>query len=130
VLRRLLRRAIRHGQLLGVDASSAAKGASPLMVPMVEQVIEQMAASYPDLVRQRDLVTRVAAAEEIDFGARIRQGLERVDQAIVEVRRADGGAFPGDAAFELHDTFGFPVDLTAEIAEDAGLSSTATGSTS
>jgi alanyl-tRNA synthetase len=121
VLRRLLRRAIRHGQLLGVDASSAAKGASPLMVPMVEQVIEQMAASYPDLARQRDLVTRVAAAEEIDFGARIRQGLERVDQAIGEVRRADGDAFPGDAAFELHDTFGFPVDLTAEIAEDAGL---------
>jgi alanyl-tRNA synthetase len=121
VLRRLLRRAVRHGQLLGVDAAAAAQGASPLLVPMVEQVIEQMAASYPDLARQRELVTRVAGAEEADFGARIRQGLEKVDQTIASVRSSGDTAFPGDAAFELHDTHGFPIDLTAEIAQDAGL---------
>ncbi|MFA9445667.1 alanine--tRNA ligase [Egicoccus sp. AB-alg6-2] len=117
VLRRLMRRAIRHGQLLGMDVG----GGQQLLLPMVEQVIEQMRESYPDLQRQRELITRIATAEEHDFGARIRQGLERVDQAITAVRAADGDAFPGDVAFELHDTFGFPVDLTAEIAEDAGL---------
>jgi alanyl-tRNA synthetase len=117
VLRRLLRRAIRHGHLLGMDVG----GGQPLIVPMMERVIEQFSAGYPDLDRQRELITRVAAAEETDFGARIRQGLERVDVVISTVSGADGGRFPGDAAFELHDTFGFPVDLTAEIAEDAGL---------
>ncbi|MEX2503739.1 MAG: alanine--tRNA ligase, partial [Egicoccus sp.] len=117
VLRRLMRRAIRHGQLLGMDVS----GGQKLLLPMVEQVIEQMRASYPDLDKQRELITRVASAEENDFGSRLRQGLERVDQAITTVRGADGASFPGDVAFELHDTFGFPIDLTAEIAQDAGL---------
>ena len=118
VLRRLVRRAVHHGQLLGVDVG----GEHPLLVPMVEAVIEHMSASYPQLERQRELVTRVAGAEEADFGARIRHGLQRLEQAIGTVRADDGGAFPGDVAFELHDTYGFPVDLTAEIAEEAGLS--------
>ncbi|MFA9429215.1 alanine--tRNA ligase [Egicoccus sp. AB-alg2] len=119
VLRRLMRRAVRHGQLLGMDIGAG----DQLLLPMVEQVIQQMRASYPELEKQRELVTRIAGAEEKDFGARIRQGLERVDQAITTVRAGDTGkdAFPGDVAFELHDTFGFPIDLTAEIAEDAGL---------
>jgi alanyl-tRNA synthetase len=121
VLRRLLRRAMRHAQLLGLDVAASASGDSRFMVPMAETVIEQMGPSYPELVRQRELVTRIARAEEADFAARIRQGLEKVDQTIAEVRRAEGTAFPGDAAFELHDTHGFPIDLTAEIAEDAGL---------
>jgi alanyl-tRNA synthetase len=119
VLRRLLRRAVRHGHLLGVDVG----GGQPLLGPMVEAVIDQMAPSYPDLEAQRDLITRVAAAEESDFGARIRQGLERLDAAIEGLDGGDGQrTFPGEVAFELHDTFGFPIDLTAEIAEDAGLS--------
>ena len=120
VLRRLLRRAVRHGQLLGVDVG----GGQPLLVPMVEQVIEQMSDSYPDLATQRELITRIAAAEEADFGARIRQGLEKVDTAIEALGgrdQADAKAFPGEVAFELHDTFGFPIELTAEIAADAGL---------
>ena len=117
VLRRLLRRAVRHGQLLGVDVG----GDQPLIVPMIEEVLEQFGVSYPDLAAQRELVLRVAGAEEADFGARIRQGLEKVDAAIAGVRSSDGSAFPGEVAFELHDTFGFPIDLTAEIAADAGL---------
>ena len=118
VLRRLLRRAVRHGQLAGADVS----GGQPLIVPMIEQVIATHAPGYPDLERQRELITRVAAAEERDFAARLRQGLERVDQAIATVRADDEvGRFPGDVAFELHDTYGFPIDLTAEIAHDAGL---------
>jgi alanyl-tRNA synthetase len=117
VLRRLLRRAVRHGALLGLDVG----GDVALLEPMVEAVIELMARSYPDLVRQRELITRVARAEEADFGARLRQGLERVDQALGQLREAPGQPFPGDVAFELHDTFGFPIDLTVEIAEDAGV---------
>jgi len=122
VLRRLLRRVVRHGQLLGMDATGAGGNAQGLLVPMVEAVIEHMAASYPDLTKQRELITRIAGAEEADFAARLRQGLEKVDQVLAEVAgSADTSAFPGDAAFELHDTFGFPVELTAEIAADAGL---------
>ena len=116
VLRRLLRRAVRHGQLLGLDVG----GGAALVVPMVEAVIENTKGSYPELERQRELVTRVAGAEEADFGARLRQGLEKVDEAIGGMRDDDVSTFPGDAAFELHDTYGFPVDLTVEIARDAG----------
>jgi alanyl-tRNA synthetase len=117
VLRRLMRRAIRHAQLLGMDVG----GDTPLLVPMMEHVIAQMGASYPDLAAQRELVTRVAGAEESDFGHRLRQGLERLDQALDRVRADDAlDRFPGDVAFELHDTFGFPIDLTVEIAQDAG----------
>lgn len=116
VLRRLLRRAVRHGHLLGVDVGAA--DGDGLLVPMVEAVIERMAASYPQLERQRELVTRVAAAEERDFGARIRTGLAKVEQTVGSL--TGGAAFPGDVAFELHDTYGFPIDLTVEIAADAG----------
>ncbi len=122
VLRRLLRRAVRHGHLLGLDVSGAEDRGEGLIVPMVEAVIEHMSASYPELVSQRQLITRIAGAEEADFATRLRQGLEQVDQAITKVRASDEAeAFPGDVAFELHDTYGFPIDLTAEIAEDAGL---------
>ena len=111
VLRRLLRRAVRHARLLGFDGE--------LMVPMVDAVIASMGAGYPELERQRELVTRVAGAEESDFSRRIAQGLELLDDAIGALD--EGAALPGDVAFKLHDTFGFPVDLTAEIAADAGL---------
>jgi alanyl-tRNA synthetase len=117
VLRRLLRRAVRHGQLLGMDLS----GGAELLVPMIETVIEANAQMYPELTKQRELVTRVAGAEERDFAARIRAGLERVNAEVERIGGAEGATFSGEAAFELHDTYGFPVDLTAEIAEDAGL---------
>jgi alanyl-tRNA synthetase len=115
VLRRLMRRAIRHAGLLGVDVGGAAR----IAVPMVETVIDTMAEAYPDLAAQRTLVTRVLEAEERDFSARLRDGLDRVETAVAEL--AKGEPFRGDVAFELHDTFGFPIDLTAEIVADAGL---------
>ncbi len=129
VLRRLLRRAIRHGQLLGLKVGDG----DQVILPMIEAVIASNRASYPDLERQRQLITRVAGAEEADFGQRLRDGLDRLEQVIETLDNdAEGTAdakgtnvaprqFPGDAAFELHDTFGFPIELTAEIAEDAGL---------
>ena len=113
VLRRLLRRAVRHAHLLGFDGD--------LMGPMVDQVIATMAPMYPELERQRELVSRVALAEQSDFSQRIAQGLEMVDRALATARGEGASNLPGDVAFKLHDTFGFPVDLTAEIAEDAGL---------
>jgi alanyl-tRNA synthetase len=115
VLRRLLRRAIRHGQLLGMDLA----GGDELLVPMLDTVLEANRGMYPELDAQRELVTRVAGAEERDFAARLRQGLDRVETVLRG--RGRGDSFPGDVAFELHDTYGFPIDLTAEIAEDAGL---------
>jgi alanyl-tRNA synthetase len=115
ILRRLLRRAIRHGHLLGLDIGRG----DGLLVPMIDTVIATMGAAYPQLATQRELITRVVAAEEADFGTRIRHGLERVDQVLAGV--PSGGTFPGDVAFELHDTYGFPIDLTVEIAQDTGL---------
>ncbi|WP_052667325.1 alanine--tRNA ligase [Nitriliruptor alkaliphilus] len=117
VLRRLLRRAVRHGQLLGLDLA----GGTQLLVPMLDAVLQTNLQMYPELAKQRELVTRIAGAEERDFAARLRAGLDRVDRALEDVRAGDGATFPGDVTFELHDTFGFPVDLTAEIAEEAGL---------
>ncbi len=114
VLRRLLRRAVRHAHLLGFEGD--------LMGPMIDQVIASMGPSYPDLVRQRELVTRVASAEQSDFSRRIAQGLEMVSGALDDARQQGSSTLAGDVAFKLHDTFGFPVDLTAEIAEDAGFS--------
>jgi alanyl-tRNA synthetase len=112
VLRRLLRRVVRHARLLGTD--------EPVMPAMVAAVIDVMREGYPELETQRELVTRVAGAEEQDFSRVIASGLARAE-SVIEAAPA-GGTFDGAAAFELHDTFGFPVDLTAEIAEDAGLS--------
>ena len=109
VLRRLLRRVVRHARLLGTDGA--------VMPDLIDAVIEVMGDAYPDLARQRELVTRVATAEEKDFSRVVDSGLARAEAVIADADTA----FPGDAAFELHDTFGFPVDLTAEIAEDAGL---------
>ena len=114
VLRRLLRRAVRHGRLLGHEGD--------LLGPMVEAVIATMGGMYPDLERQRELVTRVATAEEQDFSRRLEQGLEMVGTAIEEAHAGQSRTLPGDVAFKLHDTYGFPVDLTVEIAHDAGLS--------
>ncbi len=113
VLRRLIRRVVRHARLLGCD--------EPIMPAMVDEVIRIMGSAYPDLEKQRELVTRVATAEEADFARVITGGLSRLDQVVEEVKASGGTAIPGDATFELHDTFGFPLDLTAEIAQDLGL---------
>jgi len=112
VLRRLLRRAVLHARLLGHEGE--------LLVPMIGPVIETMGPLYPELERQRGLITRVAGAEESDFGQRLTQGLELLEGAMEQVD--EGGQVSGDVAFKLHDTYGFPVDLTVEIAQDAGLS--------
>ncbi|MBW3562211.1 MAG: alanine--tRNA ligase [Actinobacteria bacterium] len=113
VLRRLMRRVVRHARLLGSE--------EPLLVPMVDAVIATMRTGYPELDDQRELVTRVAGAEEKDFAGTLRQGLAILEDAVEDAQEAGREQLPGDAAFKLHDTYGFPVDLTLEIVEEQGL---------
>ena len=110
VLRRVMRRAVRHARLLGRDDET--------LPALVETTVDLMGTAYPELVERKDFILGVAAREEERFSATLRQGLSLLEQ---EIRGADG-SLPGEVAFKLHDTFGFPVDLTSEIATEAGMS--------
>ncbi|MCL2655091.1 MAG: alanine--tRNA ligase, partial [Coriobacteriia bacterium] len=106
VLRRLLRRAALHGHLLGVS--------DPFMVRLVEEVIALMGAVYPELVEKREVICSLVAAEEERFRATLQTGLAYLDRALADLPA--GAVLPGADAFKLHDTYGFPIDLTIEIA--------------
>jgi alanyl-tRNA synthetase len=107
VLRRIIRRAVLRANMLGT---------SRLVCPdMVEAVVEVMGDAYPDLARNADFVTSVAAREEERFRASLRAGM-----ALLETELAAGSAIGGETAFRLHDTHGFPVELTREIAAGRG----------
>ena len=112
VLRRLLRRAARHGRLLGIDGKFLAK--------LSETVIESSKDGYPELYEKRETIFKVLGDEEDKFDRTIDQGLSIL--ADLEERLAAGGAtvLPGADAFRLYDTFGFPLDLTKEILEEKG----------
>ncbi len=109
VLRRILRRAIRHAYLLGAEK---------LVMPgLVEEAIGVMGEAYPDVVKNRDFITGVITREEERFRQTLRTGL-----VILEDELASGAAvLPGAAAFKLHDTFGFPLELTTEITAERGV---------
>ena len=109
VLRRLIRRAVRKAFQLGVD-----KLVTP---PLVEATAEVMGDSYPDLVRNRDFIAGVVEREE----ARFRQTLKAGTAMLEEELGRGGTTLAGDAAFRLHDTFGFPIELTREIAAERGI---------
>ncbi|MDQ5874753.1 MAG: alanine--tRNA ligase [Actinomycetota bacterium] len=113
VLRRIMRRALTHARLLGFEA--------PLLATLAERCIELMGAAYPELAERRDHITEIAAQEEERFGATLRQGLGLLENAIAEGRSQGAAAVPGEVAFLLHDTFGFPIDMTTEIARESGL---------
>ncbi|MCB1774366.1 MAG: alanine--tRNA ligase, partial [Gammaproteobacteria bacterium] len=110
VLRRIIRRAIRHGYQLGQRR--------PFFHALVEPLIGQMGSAYPELVRAQDHVVRVLRHEEERFAETIEQGMRILDQAIGEIQ---GKTIPGEVVFKLYDTFGFPTDLTADIARERGL---------
>jgi alanyl-tRNA synthetase len=109
VLRRIIRRALRHGWMLGVRGDFFWKMVAPL--------VEVMGDAYPDLVTKQDLVERALRAEEERFGETLEHGMRIFDD--VAVRNPD--RIPGADAFRLYDTYGFPVDLTADIARERGL---------
>ena len=111
ILRRMLRRVVSHARRLGIE-----RDVTP---PIVERTTELFGDSYPELMANRAYIEQVATSEEERFAGTLRQGMALFD---AEVDRAEAGArIPGDAVFKLHDTFGFPKELTRELAEDAGL---------
>ena len=111
VLRRIIRRAIRHGYQLGIK--------EPFFWRLVETLEQQMGEAYPELVKARGHVERVLSQEEERFAETLDQGMRLLDAAIAGL---EGGVIPGDTAFRLYDTYGFPLDLTADIARERGLS--------
>jgi alanyl-tRNA synthetase len=114
VLRRIMRRAIRNMRLLG---------ATGLVVKdLVDVVIEMMGQQYPDLVSDRRRIETVALAEEAAFVKTLKAGTNILDTAITDTKESGGSVLAGDKAFLLHDTWGFPIDLTLEMAAEQGLS--------
>jgi alanyl-tRNA synthetase len=111
VLRRIIRRAIRHGKKLGVSGSFFHK--------LVKPLCDVMGDAYPELLKARAHVEKVLRTEEERFAETLDQGMEILDAAIASL---DGKSIPGDLVFRLYDTYGFPVDLTADIARERGLS--------
>ena len=113
VLRRLLRRAARHGRLLGIT--------EPFLYKVCETVISENAGAYPELTQNKDYIVKVIKMEEERFAKTIDQGLGMVSSVIDKLLASGETVFPGDEAFKLYDTYGFPIDLTKEIAEEKGL---------
>ena len=111
VLRRIMRRAIRHGNKLGARGLFANKLIAPL--------VKEMGDAYPELVKAQAHVEMVMAKEERRFAETLEQGMEMLEGAIADL---SGTEIPGDVVFKLYDTYGFPVDLTADIARERGLS--------
>ena len=113
VLRRLLRRAVRHGRLLGVEDA--------FLIRLVDVVIETMGEAYPEVVEHADPIRRIVASEEERFSATLRQGLSFLAEAMERAKAEGRTVLDGTGAFTLHDTYGFPYELTSEIAAEAGL---------
>ncbi len=111
VLRRLLRRAARHGRLLGIDGT--------FLYKVCETVIKENATAYPNLVEKHDLIVKVIKAEEESFNNTIDTGLNLLENIIAQ---SDSKVLSGADAFKLQDTFGFPIDLTKELLEERGMS--------
>ena len=113
VLRRLLRRIIRNLRLLGADR--------PAITELVSKTCEVMGASYPELITDQVRIEAVATQEEESFLSTLRTGSTMFDRIVADVRGQGSTTFPGDEAFALHDTYGFPIDLTLEMAREQGL---------
>ncbi|MET9296177.1 alanine--tRNA ligase [Streptomyces sp. NPDC003077] len=113
VLRRLMRRSIRHARLLGIDG--------PVLPAVTASVVTHLGDVWPELSAQAALIEQVVTAEEESFGRTLAQGTRLLDAAISRTRQDRSGALPGETAFELADTYGFPLELTVEAARDAGL---------
>ncbi|WP_418836780.1 alanine--tRNA ligase [Paratractidigestivibacter faecalis] len=110
VLRRLLRRAVFHGRLLGIEDA--------FLTTFIDEVNRLMGEAYPELLKNVALVKGIVSAEEERFSQTLDNGRSYLDAAIAGL--AEGAELPGEVAFKLHDTYGFPIDLTVEIAEACG----------
>ena len=112
VLRRLLRRACRHGRLLGIEGKFLTK--------LAETVIEGSKDGYPELFEKKDMIFNVIGQEEEQFNKTIDQGLRILAEMIEEMAENNEKTLSGENAFKLYDTYGFPLDLTTEILEEKG----------
>jgi alanyl-tRNA synthetase len=117
VLRKILRRGIRHGRMLGQE--------DPFMYRMVEAVRDEMRDAYPELAESADRVARVVRAEEERFGRTLALGSKQLDAAIEQVRK--DGTLPGATAFHLYETYGLPLDFMVDAARDQGINFDLTG---
>jgi alanyl-tRNA synthetase len=110
VLRRIIRRAVRHGNKLGAK--------EVFFFKIYEELINQMGDAYPELIKQREFVEKILRLEEEQFAKTLDRGLQILDN---ELDALEGSIIPGDLVFKLYDTYGFPADLTADIARERGL---------
>lgn len=108
VLRRIIRRAVRHGKLIGIER--------PFFTELCEAVINENKSGYPELTEKQELIVKVIANEEASFNKTIDQGLTMLAELTV-----NGGVLSGEAAFKLYDTYGFPIDLTKDILAEKGM---------
>jgi len=113
VLRRVMRRAIRHGHRLGIK--------EPFFHEVALEVVATMGHTYPELVERKTVIADIAHQEEVRFRETIDRGLKILDEEIVGLRERGQRTLPGDVAFKLYDTFGFPLDLTEVIAKERDL---------
>ena len=112
ILRRVLRRAARHGRLLGVKGK--------FLVELSNKVMENYGEAYPELITRKDYIQKIIGIEEDKFAQTIEQGLGILDQYIADNKAENKTVLTGEQAFKLYDTFGFPFEVTKEIAEEAG----------
>jgi alanyl-tRNA synthetase len=113
VLRRIIRRAVRHGRRLGFDDT--------FLTDICDRVISQMSGAYPDLAPQRGIISQQVTLEEERFGTTLDTGLELLGSAIKQMRIRAEQTLPAEAAFKLYDTYGFPLDLTQDVLRDEGI---------
>ena len=113
VLRRLLRRAARHGKLLGVN--------EPFLYEVCDTVIHENEGHYPELRERQDYITKVIRVEEENFAKTIDSGLKIFSDMLAQHKAKGETVFSGEDTFKLYDTYGFPIDLTSEMAQDEGL---------
>lgn len=114
VLRRIMRRAMRHGKMLGMN--------KPFLVPIAHVLMDEMGAAYPELARNRHVIDTMIQHEEQRFFETLERGLAILDEQFASMQKAKTKVVPGDVVFKLYDTFGFPKDLTADIAAEQGCS--------
>ena len=119
VLRRMMRRTIRNMRLLGSQ--------EPIIKELIDASIKAMGPQYPELVTDQSRIQKVAIAEEESFLQTLKSGTQIFDTAATEIKSGGGKVLSGDAAFKLHDTYGFPIDLTLEMATEQGLEVDADG---
>ncbi|MBI2344378.1 MAG: alanine--tRNA ligase [Deltaproteobacteria bacterium] len=113
VLRRIMRRAIRHGKRLGMDA--------PFFHQLVPVLVDEMGMAYPELARHEQMIAQVVAAEETRFFETLEKGLAILQDRFAALRTRGETTLPGDIVFQLYDTYGFPKDLTEDIAAEEQL---------